>query len=149
MKTYVITVSRNFLKTHPKAGEPTFFKEKIISGTKLHTIRNNYKYWSNIINKVNSGEAILSVRYWEGKPYASKQIEITQYAKLGMQEFTMFSGGNIMVDGKDLTYNETSKLSKNDGLVLVDFYSWFDLPKLSKTNTEFNGIIIHFTDLKY
>lgn len=148
MKTYVITVSRNFLKTHPKAGEPTFFKEKIISGTKLHTIRNNYKYWSNIINKVNSGEAILSVRYWEGKPYASKQVEIIKYAKVGMQNITMLVDGEIFINDRCIKINEIEKLAKNDGLNMQDFYDWFELDKL-KPNTEFNGIIIHFTDLKY
>ena len=32
MKTYVITLSKNFMKGHPKAGEPTYFFEKFLKG---------------------------------------------------------------------------------------------------------------------
>ena len=45
MKKYVITLSRNFLAYHKRAGEETHFKEKFLSGEKLHTIRANYPLW--------------------------------------------------------------------------------------------------------
>ena len=30
---------------------------------------------------MNAGEAILSVRYWSGKPYNSKQLRIVEFDK--------------------------------------------------------------------
>lgn len=39
VKTYVLTLSKQFMTTHPKAGQPTDFFEKIKAGIKKHTIR--------------------------------------------------------------------------------------------------------------
>lgn len=105
MKTYVITLSQNFLSTHKRAGEETHFKEKFLLGQgcpdcaspqdlsginisdcngcvracsfpKLHTIRANYPLWEKRIKEVQEGRAALSIRQWTGKPYRSKQVEI-------------------------------------------------------------------------
>lgn len=88
LKTYVITVSENFIGKHPRAGELTEFKEKILSGEKKHTCRSNYMFWKKRIDKVNSGEAVLSLRQWSGKPYNSKQKEIMRLTKAGIQQIT-------------------------------------------------------------
>ena len=45
MKTYVLTLSQNFPKTHKRAGEETNFVNKIFDGSKIHTIRSNYELW--------------------------------------------------------------------------------------------------------
>ena len=102
MKTYVITLSQHFPATHPRKGEPTFFKHQLINalkmdkedvpiygvphrgmpnerlGRKLHTIRANYPLWKKRFEQINRGEACLSIRQWTGKPYASKQVEIAR-----------------------------------------------------------------------
>ena len=107
MKTYVITLSQNFLSTHKRAGEETHFKEKFLLGQgcpdcnetqdlsdenicnctgcmrtflflKLHTIRANYSLWEKRISDIQDGKAVLSVRQWTGKPYRSKQVEIAR-----------------------------------------------------------------------
>lgn len=148
MKTYVLIVSRHFLSYHPKAGAETYFAEKILSGEKLHTLRGNYQYWSKIIAKVNAGEAVLSVRYWSGKPYKSTQVEITKFTKLGEQRFRINAFGYLDIDGKLLTLEKTTEIAKNDGLALQDFYDWFKFKKLLP-NSQINGIIIHFTNFKY
>lgn len=75
MKKVVITVSEFFPKGHPMEGEPTHFIEKIKNGQKLHTIRLNLQYWEKQIAKVTAGDAVLCVRTWSGKPYASKQVQ--------------------------------------------------------------------------
>lgn len=73
MKTYVITLSRNFLANHKRAGEETHFKEKFLIGqgltdydtpsmAKIHTIRANYPLWKKRIKEVQDGRAILSIR---------------------------------------------------------------------------------------
>lgn len=77
MKTYVITVSEKFPTKHKRKGEPTFFRENILAVKKIHTIRNNYEFWKKRIDEVQNGNAVLSIRVWTGKPYASPQEEIT------------------------------------------------------------------------
>ena len=86
----VMTYSRVFPSYHPRAGEPTYFVEKILKGlphtemyepegleidlgmmaeaeTKHHTIRAGHRW------KVGDK---FSPRVWSGKPYQSKQIII-------------------------------------------------------------------------
>lgn len=96
--TYYLTLSRVFPSTHCRAGEPTYFLEKMhnalteqdfslhltgmeisygcttlwcktIREKKLHTIRANYDFWARRFEKIYAGEAVLSVREWVGKPY--------------------------------------------------------------------------------
>lgn len=96
--TYYLTLSRVFPSTHCRAGEPTYFLEKMhnaltgqdfslrqtsrddsygetiiwcetIREKKLHTIRANYDFWAPRFEKIYAGEAALSVREWVGKPY--------------------------------------------------------------------------------
>lgn len=100
----VITFSRVFPSYHPRAGEPTYFVEKIVAGlvrcevngcgTELiKSLRNNdllsistlyelYKgtYGSFKYHTVRSGHRWkvgdkFSPRVWSGKPYRSKQIQ--------------------------------------------------------------------------
>lgn len=154
MKTYYLTLSQTFPATHPRKGEPTYFKEKIynagvlMSGpvdyqlpanskdlnvTKLHTIRANYKLWAYRFAKIETGQACLSVRVWSGKPYRSKQIEIARLTKddgIGLQalEFLEFDPAfkpGIWIAGK--TYSQSQKLilAENDGLSFDDWNAWF------------------------
>lgn len=65
---------------------------------KLHTIRSNYKLWSKRIAEVEQGKAILSLRYWEGKPYNSKQVEFCQLdsnSGIGFQKLIFRSYSNL------------------------------------------------------
>lgn len=157
LKTYVITVSRTFPKTHAKAGEPTFFAEKIDSikcdlpfpayDPKIHTIRANYPFWEKRIDAILEGKAVLSIRYWSGKPYNSKQTELCQLDKdsgIGIQEvyFHLKDFKNVFVNFN--TVVGTDHLSENDGLSLIDFKEWFKGYDLSKPMA-----IIHFTKFRY
>jgi hypothetical protein len=85
MKTFVLMVSKHFMKGHPRAGQFTYFSEEIFSGChlnphatfsqeiissgmyhtaipKIHTIRENYEYWARIAEEVNAGRGFLSLR---------------------------------------------------------------------------------------
>ena len=170
-KTYVLTVSRNFPTTHPRKGEKTEFVLKIQNGLgitckncrevsrfdgdccgylpgqkgeKLHTIRANYDFWKKRIDEVNEGKAILSLRYWTGKPYCSKQEEFARLDKdsgIGVQKLedpTNFVFAPI--DGKTINWDE---VAKNDGLSFNDFCEWFKVRKNSPM------AIIHFTNFRY
>lgn len=167
MKTYVLTVSRAFPKTHARSGEPTNFREKILSGLdrdselvatcfqkppkKLHTIRANYHLWKKRIDEVNAGEAILSVRYWSGKPYNSKQLRIVEFDKdsgVGVQKIEFVASS---LKGIEIPIVENVKgtidvhlLAKNDGLSPEDFQEWFRKYDLSKPMA-----VIQFTKFRY
>lgn len=151
-KIHVIIISRTFPKTHKRKGELTGFVENV-GLDKLHTIRGNYKYWKKKIDEVNKGEAILSLRYWSGKPYNSSQIEVYQFTKdsgIGYERL-LFEEKNI---NNPLIYNDLSiadfmrlnlrELATNDHLTQVDFLDWFKSYDLSK-----EMVIIHFTKFRY
>lgn len=160
MKTYVLMVAKYFPATHPRAGEETFFKEKMLCGAlyrdaKIHTMRLNYDRWKMIVDEVNAGRAILSVRQWKGKPYNTKQEEFLQITKnLGIQKVKTWVvagkifGGEVdirreaLVDDIRLSQPSIFDLAHNDGLSRDDFESWFGL----KT---FEGCILHFSRLRY
>ena len=165
MKTYVLTVSRYFPTTHKRKGEETFFIDRILAGQtiysnmwkKIHTIRANYELWAKRIKDVKEGKAILSIRYWSGKPYNSKQVEVCQLDKnsgCGVQKVTFedeLKWGYIEIHPelakmKPIPIFEDGRISgiaKNDGLSLEDFKEWFknyDLKPMA---------IIHFTHFRF
>ncbi|WP_404273979.1 hypothetical protein [Olivibacter sp. EAT-5] len=137
-------ISKTFMRDHPKCGKPTNFKEKILSGQKIHTIRLGIG-WKKITGEVNAGIAVLSVREWSGEPYKSKQVEIVQFEKAGWQslEITEPRLPKLFIDGCDYGISHIDTIAHNDGLDKYDFYDWFDFP------SPFIGGIIHFTDFRY
>jgi hypothetical protein len=140
LKTYVLIVSCNFPATHTNAKQPTFFVPKIKKVEKIHTIRTNYYFWKKRIDEINKGNAVLSVRFWTGNPYNSKQKEVCKFHKLGIQKIDI-STKKIKIDKIEKTDIRTT-LSHNDGLSLTDFNNWFKKPLK-------NGCIIHFTERRY
>lgn len=147
VKTYVLTVSQIFPKKHRSEGQKTKFVESIREKIKLHTIRMNYELWAKRFDEIKKGNAILSVRVWEGKPYNSKQIKVFDLNHtdgIGVEKLDLTPLG-FFVDEieNDLT---VSDLAKNDGLSKPDFSDWFngsisiDMPPKA---------IIHFSHFRY
>ena len=151
MKTYVIMLSRVFPATHPRAGEPTEFKEKLQRIEKLHTIRANWPLWASRINDVRNGNAELSVRQWTGKPYRSKQIEIArlgaadgvgvQMLKFDKDRDGMVSFRRFNIDGR---FPDIETLAENDGLSLEDWKAWFKDYDITQPMA-----VIFFTNFRY
>jgi len=152
IKTFVLTVSEFFPKTHNKAGLPTGFIDKIGSKKKLHTIRGNYSLWKKRIDEIQKGNAVLSIRYWTGKPYNSKQKEVYVLDKdsgIGVQELTfsvqylseirLFNFPKV-----DKSIELIANIARNDGLTLDDFKEWFKGYDLSEPMA-----IVHFTAERY
>lgn len=146
MKTYVLTISERFPKTHKKNQYLTGFEHKIEEKTKIHTIRGNFELWRKRFDEIEKGNACLSVRIWTGKPYKSTQQEIFRFDKshgIGIEK--LFFSGSLeypLVDEFERINIEV--LSKNDGLSLTDFKDWFKC-----YNTENPLAIIHFTPFRY
>lgn len=151
MKTHVIIISRQFPKTHPWAGQETYFPMEIICQNKIHTLRANYDLWKRRIDEVVSGKAVLSLRYWEGKPYRSKQITFaTRTAadgvgiQMGVLTNLAFSVANEQGGAIHWKHIPISAVAKNDGLSREDFKAWFKGYKLTEPLA-----IIHFTKFRY
>jgi hypothetical protein len=154
IKTYVLTVSEFFPKTHNKSGFPTGFIDKIGSKIKKHTIRGNYPLWKKRIEEIQKGNAVLSIRYWIGKPYNSKQKEVYVLDKnsgIGVQDLYFdrnnlsesFISNETAVDGIQ-NYVSNEIIAENDGLSLDDFKEWFKGYDLNEPMA-----IVHFTDERY
>lgn len=167
MKTYVITLSTNFPSTHPRKGDPTYFKEQLFNaifrdrgydirgaypqhGHKIHTIRANYSLWAKRFEQIEKGEACLSIRRWTGKPYRSEQYEMARLTKddgIGIQKLEfrkVFSQCRTVRPAVGDTYIDAQSLASNDGLSLFDWTSWFENYDKSKPL-----VIIHFTKFRY
>lgn len=131
-KTYVLMLSQSFPTKHPRSGNPTGFRKKFLSGEKRHTIRPNFPLWAKRIHEVQQGEAVISVRQWEARPYFSRQITIgclTAESGTGIQKLTFqldrdgcASFNFFDIDGK---YPELKELAANDGLSVDDWKEWF------------------------
>lgn len=169
MKTYFLMLSEFFPATHLKAGQPTYFADKIeaagvplVDGYmrgitpepkyKYHTIRGNYDYWEKCFKEIYAGNACLSLRQWAGIPYRSKHIELARLTRedgIGLQKlifgyrFRMFD--KIFypnVDGHLL--EEYEQLAINDGLSPNDWINWF-----GNYNLDHPMAIIQFTKFRY
>ena len=151
-KKICITLSRVFPATLPRAGELTEFETKLKTGKKIHTIRRNYDLWAVNAEKMQRGDFYLSVRQWSGKPYRSKQREIhTIDTLIGVQRIRMHYDSktddiNVQVG---YTLVDSECIAKNDGLSLEDFKEWFFGNVRHREYSDFNGVIIHFTDFRY
>lgn len=170
MKTYVLTVSRKFPGTHNRREDPTYFVEQIQNALahykdgwptsgfkmKLHTIRANYALWKKRFRKIDAGLACLSIRYWSGKPYRSKQVEFVRLTKedgIGLQIVDLRDDAGVehlasIRDGfksdDRVVAVEKHTIAKNDGLIFDDFKEWFKSYDLNKPMA-----IIHFTKFRY
>ena len=155
-------LSRNFPAKHPRHGEHTNFDTKLPNavwiehnmsigfpqyGMKLHTIRCNYELWRKRFEQIDEGKACLSIRYWTGKPYHSKQTEICKLTRedgIGLQRLEFYNGclqQPILSSGMTI---RAESLAKNDGLSFESWKEWFKSCDLSKPLA-----IIHFTKFRY
>lgn len=174
IKTYNIILSRVFPKTHPRAGQPTGFNDKVMANfrypsydptllehKKLHTIRANYEYWKQIFEEVERGYAVINLRQWLGEPYRSKTVIIktltaadgigiqkvkinTHHVCLKNEPERLFSEVGIVDDVYEAVLVPSERLAKNDGLELQDWLDWFR----DYDNTQ-PLAIIHFTPFRY
>lgn len=164
----VLTFSRYYPKGHRRAGDATFFMEKILCGIGV-TMKTLPPHLNGIINDfqmiLEPGEHkhhtirggnrwkvgdMASLRVWSGKPYSSKKIEFAQVEVKKTWTFEIkplpFEPG-VFIDGKlycNFSHGDSKniqKLAAYDGLSVEDFVSWFSIhPK--KKEQEFYGQVI-------
>jgi len=173
MKTHVLILSKTFPATHPKAGQPTYFKAKFEQAQaitkagkfpcvlpypdfidpKYHTLRGNYERWEKIFEQIDKGEACLVLKQWSGVPYRSKQETIAVLTKedgIGLQKLEFleyqdgFTGNGIWIAGHTFPHEHELELAQNDGLSLEDWRAWF-----AKEDKSQAFAIIQFTSFRY
>lgn len=148
----VITLARQFLQGHPKAGQSTYFVEKAFAslgitdtnygGTlvndsvwrvcnpKHHTIRFGRRW--------KTGDK-ASLRVWSGKPYRSPQIPIAPDVTLRVVDIWVdyhpvtrciqrASDGKVICQLIEID-DRLQTLAANDGLSPQDFLDWFQVGK--------------------
>lgn len=148
----VIMFSQTYPSYHPRAGEETFFIEKITKGflllgiptlefdelrywdygmyeecdPKYHTIRAGYHF------KVGD---LFSPRVWSGRPYNSQQITIApdiQIKKVWDIEIDTADIWAIGLPDTQIKYLDDdlqARIALNDGLSEQDLYFWFKMAK--------------------
>ena len=139
------------MKGHPKAGQPTFFVEKIwkslldaderIADYIYEVGRNlgNYQYADEVLltvdNSIPKHHTIrggkryktgdkVSLRIWSDKPYRSKQIIIAPDMEILVKDIDINEDGDIYINGKRFVHHEI--VAENDGLQEYDFIKWFE-----------------------
>ena len=124
-----IMCAKTYPAYHPKAGQPTGFRESILAGRKIHTLRQS-------AGNRKTGDTV-SLREWEGRPYASRQVEFAQC--------------RIIVDALTITGVPVddwvvSNIARCDGFNdPLDFALWFTKGKPGLVH--FDGVCIYFEDV--
>jgi len=106
--------------------------------TKIHTIRKGYDNWKRKIDEVNDGKAVLSLRYWSGRPYRSKPVEfliLDKNSGIGVEYYEIRN---------PMPFVDTCVKAENDGLSEEDFMEWF-----KNADWSIPHAIIHFTKFRY
>ena len=157
MTTFVITLSRTFPKTHIHSWRETYFANLLSNGLnppedglkicrhKIHTVRTNLPLWEKRISEIQSGNAVLSIREWTGKPYGSPQKELARLTGSDGVGIQVLKLENLLdptvIDGEKV---ELADLAAHDGLSFSDWYDWFRKADLTQPMA-----IIHFTNFRY
>jgi len=171
MKTYYLTLSPKFPSTHYRAGQPTHFEAALNSAImcakcqekpkgmcvsecvagyrKLHTIRANYEFWRKRFEKIEAGEAVLSIRQWVGKPYGKGSTQrviavLTREDGIGIQKMTVAGCSTIHPKFVGEHSVDSKTLANNDGLDVKDWHNWFSSYDLREPLA-----VIHFTKFRY
>lgn len=141
-KITFLTMILGFKQKFPN-GTPTNFKEKILSGQKIHSLRES--------NRFSAGMSIQMAYGVRTKHYEqfNKGIESLSICKSVQSLYLCYVDEDCMVatlEGAKTDWTIDS-LIKNDGLTYEQFVKWF-FPTPTK-KYEWKGFIIHWTDFKY
>lgn len=135
-------------------GEPTYFKEKILSGAgygpiagspKIHSIRNGFRWEKGM--SIQMAYGIRTKKYEQ----FNKGIDGLQICT-GFQTLEIywpkrhkgegFFPSGVKIDGLFQTADDLNQLALNDGFESLNlFFKWF--------SDDFYGQIIHWTDFRY
>jgi len=152
----VITFSRQYPAYHPKAGEPTYFVEKIWKALwEANKTRHNPVdgYWQQYdeafpcqyvegedihthtpkLHTIRSGNRWkagdwFSPRVWTGKPYNSKMLQFAPDMQVKKTIRVYCDGMLWWVNNQPAATHIMEKVAGNDGLLHTDLLDWFRWP---------------------
>lgn len=133
------------------SGEPTFFKERIMTGylgpndkwdgqptRKIHTLRHGVRWKGGMSIHMANG---IRTSYYQRFNHSEHNICISVQSVIIEREYG-FPYPAIFIDGRKLSGSEHAIIAKNDGFPSVEeFYKWF--------SKGFEGQIVHWTYFKY
>jgi len=113
------------------------FLDKILNGTKIHTIREDKnRRWQKGV-KIQFATGVRTKSY---KQFKESVCKWSQAVELYFESREIYLGLNGQMHLLDKKHNEM--FAKNDGFDSEDeFWKWFNKP--------FHGVVIHWTDFIY
>ena len=130
-------------------GPPTNFPQKIMDGIKIHTFREDphkkwhkgrlihhatgvrTKYYNCFLKNECTGVQTVKILY---EVFHCEVLKV----EVLIDDLLIYFRGYDRIDGE----SEMKQLAKNDGFDSVeDFFKWF--------NSDFSGVIVHWTDFRY
>lgn len=137
----------SFKKNFPDKS-PTGFVQKILSGQKIHSMRNGERWKAGHYIHMATGTRTANYNQFNiDRPDLQKCIS-TQKVFMTCSYFSDITNENdlaISIDDRLLLPDEIDCLIKNDGLTLQRFIYWF----FPDGNDIWIGQIIHWTNFKY
>lgn len=125
------------------ANKQTFFKDKILSGSKIHSIREDiHNRWKpgNLIHMSTGARTKNYNQFNIDKPELQKVIMV-QKISITHKPVQVFP--HVIINNKDLDFNKIVILAENDGFESIfDFFNFFN-------KTISNYSLIHWTNFKY
>lgn len=141
----IIGYSESFPRRHPQAGEPTYFRLRILSGYKRHTLRQwnaaKYARWKNaelIHHAVRTRTAQYEAFRVQKNPKNVQRVRLRSRIDHLIEVFVVDD------DGKErkLTEEQLQAFIRNDGFANeAEFVEWFAYD-VSRGMNEF--VLIHF-----
>ena len=118
------------------------FVDKILNGTKIHSIRVDQHHRWRIGRQIHLATGVRTKNY---KQFSDKLCTGTQ--KIVITFYRCNENDVVVIDGKKLTKNEKGWLAFSDGFVdYLEFRTWF----LNQSKQDdFVGRIIHWTGKRY
>jgi len=168
----VITFSTSFPSYHSKAGQPTFFAEKLynsifekegdwssapgtptsyvahlnylINDKKHHTIRKGQRFKEGDYFSPRIWGTDINPKSRRSGPYHSKQIILAPDTLVTKVFLFAISNNKFFIDNRSISPDTLEEVALNDGLERHDLQEWFKYPK------DFYGQIICWNEnIKY
>ena len=119
---------------------PTNFREKILSGEKIHSIRAGDRWRLGM--SIQMAYGVRTINYDQFNAIGWPELERCKNVQR-IQIAFMYGFLEVRIDGEN--WDNVHFLMINDGLTRNQFIDWF----FPKGVHEFSGQIIHWTDFKY
>lgn len=148
-------------KTHIN-NKPTGFVQKILDNIKIHTIRKSNRYTGkqlhmatgvrtkhyNQFNKniphlqIGISDQVIKILRCDELPHKMRMADDVCQINVNIDGLVYPTCFKIKIDTRYINTTEMKQLAANDGFnSLNDFFNWF--------NQDYEGFIIHWTNLKY